>query len=198
MTHAVDVEGYLHHRAWPGREPVLRQRVSPTAGEQARELFTRGIRRVVFTEPVALAGSAGRDALDLLRELGAWGVRVEWTATEVPPGWEPFGHLPPPRRTSAAAEEWHARFHPGKCVFRQGPGFLQVRDRRSGVLDCYTIEEPHLQDTVHRLAGGADPRECDPDAVALFAEHGLLVRAGSLAWWAPARLRRWPVPAMVM
>ncbi|MEV0087287.1 DUF5825 family protein [Saccharopolyspora sp. NPDC050642] len=26
----------------------------------------------------------------------------------------------------------------------------------------------------------------------------LLVRAGGLRWWAPARLRRWPVPAMVV
>ncbi|MDI2028183.1 DUF5825 family protein [Saccharopolyspora sp. TS4A08] len=192
------IKGYLHHRGRPGVEPVLIQPISAAAPEQARSLVTRGIRRVVVAEPVWLADDTARHTLDLLRELAAWAVRVEWTVVEVPPGWRSFAHLPPPTGTSAEVEEWGRTFHPGKCVLRQGPGFVQIRDRRSGVLDCYTIDEPYLREVVHKLASGVDPDECDPAAVALLVENGLLVETGRLTWWAPARLRRWPVPAMAV
>lgn len=194
----MEIEAYLHHRGRLAHEPVACERVSTTAPEQAEVLFRAGIRRVVFTEPICLTDDSARPPLDLLRELEAWGVLVDWTAAEIPAEWKSFAHLPPPAGTGAELEEWCTAFHPGKCVLRQGPGFIQVRDRRSGVLDCYTIDEPFLQGVVNQLAAGLSPNDCDPDAVALLIEHDLVVRAGELAWWAPARLRRWPVPAMAM
>ncbi|MEV4643262.1 DUF5825 family protein [Saccharopolyspora sp. NPDC049357] len=194
----MEIEAHLHHRGRLGREPVMRQRISTAAPEQAEALFTDRIRRVVFTEPIGLTDDTARRPLDLLRELAAWGMPVEWTAAAIPLEWKWFAHLPPPSGTSAEVDAWCTAFHPGKCVLRQGPGFIQIRDRRSGVLDCYTIDEPYLQDVVHQLAAGLNPNECDPAAVALLIEHGLVVRVGDLAWWAPARLRRWPVPAMAL
>lgn len=194
----MEIEAHAHPWGVRVHEPAVRHRISEAASEQARALFTDGIRKVVFTEPVDLADPRSRRSLDLMRELAAWGMRVEWRAVEIPAEWRSFGHLPPPAGSTPELDVWRRSFHPGKCALRQGPGFIQIRDRRSGVLDCYTIDEPGLQGVVRHLAGGAEPDRCDPEAIELLIEHDLLVRAGDLTWWAPARVRRWPVPAMTV
>ncbi|MEV0056833.1 DUF5825 family protein [Saccharopolyspora shandongensis] len=193
----VQIEMFRHYLGALGGESLGSQEVSADPVGQARRLFDGGVRKVVFAGPVRLDEPGSRAALDLLRELAAWGVRCEWRASGRPPAWQAFSHLPPPSG-GADLDPWRAAYFPAKCVFREGPGFVQIRDRRSGSLECYTVEESELIAAVRRLAAGADPDACDPAATSLFAEHGLLVRAGGLRWWAPARLRRWPVPAMVV
>jgi uncharacterized protein DUF5825 len=42
----------------------------------------------------------------------------------------------------ADGEEWRSAYHPGKCFYRRGPGFLEVRDRRSGELSRFVIDDP--------------------------------------------------------
>lgn len=197
----MNIELYRHYIGAVGREKLGTRAVTANPAAQARELFAERVRRVVFAEPVRLGDADSRVALDLLRELAAWGVHCEWRAAGRPPAWQAFSHLPPPTGAEDAEvdlDTWRSSFFPGKCTFREGPGFIQVRDRRSGSLECYTVDEPEFVAAIRDLAAGADPHVCDQTATRAFVEHGLLVRAGGLRWWAPARLRRWPVPAMVV
>ncbi|MBF6508056.1 hypothetical protein IU422_09895 [Nocardia farcinica] len=193
------IELYQHYTGSAAEQVVGTCEVSDAPVAQARRLFDDRVRKVAFTEPVPLADGSSRHVLDLLRELAAWGVHVDWRASGSPADWPQFSHLPPPTSADGSVDlgAWRAGFFPGKCVFREGPGFIQIRDRRRGALDCYTVDEPALMSAIRELSGGAEPRSCEPDAVEQFLEYGLLVRAGQLQWWAPARVRRWPVPAMV-
>ncbi|ASU77543.1 hypothetical protein CDG81_03600 [Actinopolyspora erythraea] len=172
---------------------------------EAAELFETGVRAVVLREPVHLGrGAEAGVALTLLRELGARGVSCRWELHADAPGldWTALSHLPPPRRVSGSSavddSAWSASWFPCKCVQREGPGFLQIRDRRGGAMECYTVSDPELVRAARQLADGATPAGITDEVRERFAATGLLVRVGALEWWAPARVRRWPVPAMAV
>lgn len=174
---------------------------------QADRLFARGVREVVFEDPVLLdgGGAAARAALGLLRELGAWGVSCRWSLDGEGggPGWISLSHLPPPVAVVNGSgwielESWRDSYFPCKCIYREGPDFIQIRDRRSGVLERYTVDDPAFVDAVRALSCGGDPRHVDCSAVEEFVESGLLLPVGETFWWAPTRVRRWPIPAMIV
>ncbi|PRW62416.1 DUF5825 family protein [Actinopolyspora mortivallis] len=171
---------------------------------QAAELFGAGVRGVVLRDPVRLGEGADPAPLTLLRELGAWGVACRWELRVEETGfdWTVLSHLPPPERASGAVRvdvtTWAESWFPCRCVQREGPGFLQIRDRRGAAMECYTVSDPELVRAARLLADGAAPSGIASEARERFAAGGLLVRLGSLEWWAPARVRRWPVPAMAV
>lgn len=176
---------------------------------EAVRLYRDGVRAVTLGRPVALCGPEAEEsagAVALIRELTAHGISVEWTAT-CRPGCDDdlvFGHLWPPATVDGAADpdavarEWRRRFFPAKCVFRRGPGFLEVRDRRWGSLELFTIEEPAWIDAVAAMVEGA-PVETVPQAAReAFADARLTVTRAGRLWWLPARVRRWPFPPLLV
>jgi hypothetical protein len=168
----------------------------------AQDSYRAGVRSIVLPRPVDLAEPVRADvaALDIVRRATAQAFRVSWVLRAVPPSLptELLSHLHPPSRFDRPPhpdelEQWRDGFYLGRCCWRQGPGFIEIRDRRHGSLARYTITEPDLAQAVYALDRGDQPVAAA--AGPLLAEQ-LVLRFGEHSWLAPYRLVRWPSPAM--
>jgi hypothetical protein len=181
---------------------------SATSG-QVRDLYRRGVRFVALDEPVSLRSPTPRDlrALDFVRVATARGLLVRWhlrAGRRADPALTArhLTHLQPPAsldgvRPAERLALWRSRFYVGRCVWRRGPGFAQIRDRRDGVLQRFVLAEPEY---VRAVALLEEQRADEADSevlAALRAEH-LVLSFGGLDWWAPSLIDRWPVPSMLL
>jgi hypothetical protein len=161
-------------------------------------------RVVSIDQPLPFGTSAADDLrlLRLLREATSNAVRLQWTLEGVPRfPLSAFAHLVPPLSgTSPAsarlAREWAAAYRYGLFFFRNGPGFVSVKDVRPGQeMRRLTITDgaEHFMamtqaSCLHDLEAAA--RTVVADAVdadlALAADDSFLVL--------PYRMRHWPVP----
>ncbi|GGW60461.1 hypothetical protein GCM10010503_42260 [Streptomyces lucensis JCM 4490] len=191
-----------------GRVPLA---ADPGAAER---LWAMGARRAELDSPVDLvtpgpgAARAAIDRLCLVRDLTARAVQVDWDL-RLPPGraeqtWKVLSHLQPPHTVTGPADAgtalhaWRTRHYLCKLVWRQGPGFLQIRDRRWGDLRRFTADDPRYPEAVARLDRGARHSDIAADILAeLTAEH-LVLRADDLVWWLPYRVTRWLQEAMAV
>ncbi|MCK1823382.1 DUF5825 family protein [Streptomyces sp. XM83C] len=183
-------------------------------GQACDGLWRLGARRVALHEPVDLtvSGDAGaRRAVDLLclvRELTARAVLVDWElrlpGEEGADQWRLLSHLHPPLRIEGVpdAEEalytWRTQHYLCKFVWRRGPGFVQIRDRRWGELRRFTADEPEYQAAIEALDFGTDHRDVPPAVLADLAGELLVLRVGDLGWWLPYRVNRWLQEAMAI
>ncbi|WP_198550288.1 DUF5825 family protein [Streptomyces silvensis] len=201
---------------WLDHDPVARRlpgmhlgtrTLGAPADAAVTELHTAGVRCIRLPEPVRLCADAqGRSAhaLMLIREATGRGLAVLWHAVcdDGCVTRRLYHHLYPPERVTGAPEDvvadWRATYFPSKCVFRRGPGFVEVRDRRCGTLELITIDEPGHLDRLDALTEGIDAAEL-PDPVRRdFADAGLIAEHGGRAWWLPMRVRRWPFPSLAV
>ena len=165
----------------------------------AGELYRSGVRTIELPRPVDLAdpGAADYRAMDVVRNATARGMNVVWELREPPPtiAVGELCHLHPPRRMGGAdtVADWWDAFYLGRCCWRQGPGFVQIRDRRGRRLVKYTVTEPELIEAIQRLDRG---EPVAADAVAPLVEEGLVLMLGELPWLAPYRAVRWPSPSL--
>lgn len=193
----------------PGMSLGVRTVGADVAGTVAA-LYREGVRRVALDRPVDLAGGMTPDslvrAMVLLRELTSWGIVVGWDAvfgTQVDL-WRRLNHLHPPRalpdhpQAAEVLDEWRTKFYLCKCVYRRGPGFVQVRDRRSGLLVRFTIDDPVWLAAMDSLLTGSPVAAVPAEVLDAYVAEGLAGRAGDLAWWLPYRVRRWPWPSMIV
>lgn len=177
-------------------------RVVGDAAAEAAELYRSGVRRAALVGTVDL--TAGADpattvpVLELLRELTGWGVVVDWRA-RLDPGPPPAAltHLYPPAAIDGAAPEhwrdWVDGFFVGRLYYRRGPGFLEIRDHRDGVLSRIVVDDPAYLDAIRRLV--RDPAAGVPAGIlADLAAEALILAVGDRHWWAPYRPHRWPQP----
>lgn len=178
------------------------------AASDARALFERGVRRVELPEPVDLAcpgdGRTAVRALVAVRELTSWGIVVSWRLV-VASGWTDWpslGHLSPPVEIAgipdgeSVAADLQRDFFLAKCLYREGPGFIEVRDRRSSALSRIIIDDPGYRDAVRDLEHGALVSDVPEDILAALEGECLVVRVGEYACWLPYRVRRWPHPPL--
>ncbi|WP_373283796.1 DUF5825 family protein [Nocardia tenerifensis] len=80
----------------------------------------------------------------------------------------PLSHLHLPDRSeqpadSAELDAWWEAFYIGRCCWRQGPGFIQVRDRRRGPLAKYTITGHDLTESWYNRQKQCDRYEDELD-----------------------------------
>lgn len=176
----------------------------------AADLYARGVRKVSVSSPVDLSG--GMDATTLvwlmifLRELTGWSVAYDWTMIcgEHHDVWLRLNHLRPPRampdhpEADAVLAQWRDTHYLCKCIHRHGPGFIEVRDRRTGDLSRFVIDDPAYLAAVETLIPGALADSVPPDILAHLIEEGLVGTADAFAWWLPYRVRRWPWPSMIV
>ncbi|WP_372405973.1 DUF5825 family protein [Streptomyces luteireticuli] len=193
--------------ALPGMR-IGTEHLDDPGAHHAQRLFDAGARHVVLRQPVDLTGpfDDGRAVrtvrtLNLIAALTALAVSVDWTVRPGPGprDWLRLAHLAPPTAVlgvpdpASVLRTWRHDHYICMCMYRRGPGFVQVRDRRYRELRRFTIDEPHYLAAITALEQGA-PRAEDlpPDALADFLAEELAVRVGDRAWWAPYRVRRWP------
>ncbi|MFD8749997.1 DUF5825 family protein [Kitasatospora sp. NPDC059577] len=205
-----EVELWLDHdpaaREVPGFALGRRTLAGPARAE-VTDLHRAGVRCLRLTEPVRLcadATAASARALMLLREATGQGLAVLWQAvcTDGCAAQRRFHHLYPPDQLTGAPQDvltdWRATYFPCKCVFRRGPGFVEVRDRRFGTLELFTIDEPGHLAQLDALAEGVEPGLL-PDAVRRdFTEAGLVAEQAGRTWFLPMRVRRWPFPSLTV
>lgn len=184
--------------------------VSADLPARVADLVAGGLRHVRLDGVVDLAGDPGGQApvtgLILIRELTSFGVVVRWRLRIPPDAPVPWaiGHLHPPREIlgpahgGQLAQLWRRKFHLGKCFWRQGPGFIEVRDHRSARPVRITIEDPERIRVVDRLSAGAAADSVPGTVLAEFAAAGLSHQVGRSVWWTPYRIRRWPTPPLAV
>lgn len=183
--------------------------------EESDRLWEAGARLVRLREPVDLAalGAPGADEravrlLSLVRDLTARAILVEWKLRLDPAApddtWRALSHLQPPQSLHGPADAagalrgWREGHYLCKCLWRQGPGFVQIRDRRWGELRRFTADEPEYQRVIETLAYGAPAGEVPAAVLADFIEERLVLQVGGLAWWMPYRVNRWIQEAMTI
>jgi Family of unknown function (DUF5825) len=183
------------------------QTIDGSWGAAAERLHREGVACVRIAEPVDACRTGTVHAartLVLIRELTARGTAVEW---EVRCGDgcvadHRYDHLYPPARVlgqpDAVLAVWRDTFFPAKCIYRHGPGFMQVRDRRSGGLELFSIDDPRHLAAIETAAEGAPTNLVPPDVRGEFTAAGLLAESAGHVWWLPARVRRWPFPAFLV
>jgi hypothetical protein len=179
-------------------------------GAAVAGLYRDGVRRVALDRPVDLTGELDKaslvQAMVLLRELTSWAIVVDW---QLRPGehhdvWQRLNHLHPPGAIldhpggDEALATWRDTFYVCKCIYRQGPGFVQVRDRRDGTLARFTIDDPDYLAAIGVLLPGAPVGAVPPHVLDDYVAEGLAGLAGDVAWWLPYRVRRWPYPSMIV
>ena len=94
--------------------------------------------------------------------------------------------------------DWRQTFYLCKCIFRRGPGFIEVRDRRNGSLSRFIVDDPAYLAAIEALIDGAPAADIPEGVLREFVDEGLAGLAGDLAWWLPYRVRRWPWPSMIV
>ncbi|HEY3734938.1 MAG TPA: DUF5825 family protein [Streptosporangiaceae bacterium] len=163
--------------------------------------YRRGVRMVAFTDPVDLTGDPAQAVarLVLIRELTAHGMAIDWALhADEDLSWRDLSHLYPPTSMSGVPGDlldWQAAFRLCRCVHRFGPGFVQIRDRRFGGLRRTTVKGPDCPRDIETLMRGSPEGELEEPLVRDLTDRRLVGRAGTLLWWLPYRVRRWPVPA---
>jgi hypothetical protein len=208
-------------RAWRDHDPTVRGRPGMDLGEReltgdpaaaVAALAAGGARCVRLPEPVPLcadAGVAAGRALVLLRELTGRGLAVEWTArcADGCAADRRYAHLYPPAAVdgpdgaAVTADWWRGHVH-GRCLYRRGPGFVEVRDRRTGSLEMLTIDDPAHLAVIAALTGpgpGALRTAELPGAVRDdLAGARLITDHAGWSWWLPTPAHRWPTPPMAV
>ncbi|RLV04672.1 hypothetical protein CTZ27_11945 [Streptomyces griseocarneus] len=194
----------------------------------ARSLYEAGARRVALTRPVRLTHDPGRtdgpggttgpggpdasdsewavQALSLVGALTGLAVVVDWQVhtDAAPDAWTVLNHLHPPTalygppQAEEALRAWRDGHYLCKCVYRQGPGFVQVRDRRRGTLRRFTISDPAYHEAIGALTDGAPASEVPEAVLADLLEEDLAVAVGQHVWWAPYQVQRWPLASLVI
>ncbi|WP_329577745.1 DUF5825 family protein [Kitasatospora sp. NBC_01250] len=196
--------------------------VAGPSGPAAQRLWDLGARRVEIPGTVDLTSpdtatttdtatatataSATVHRLCLIRDLTARAVQVDWTLRLGPraEAWEELGHLQPPTALlgpadpDAALRLWTDTHHVGKCLWRKGPGFVQIRDRRWGELRRFTVDEPDYQEVIERLVDGAPQADLPAHILADLRGEQLVGQVGELFWWLPYRVRRWAHAPIVL
>ncbi|MFJ6138664.1 DUF5825 family protein [Kitasatospora sp. NPDC092286] len=206
---AITVEAWRDHdpaaRTLPGMA-LGRLELADAARPDAERLYRAGARHVRLPHPVdlcaATAGPESARALLLLRELTGRGLAVDWVArcADGCAADGALGHLYPPSRIEGAppqaAGAWRAGYFPARCVYRHGPGFIEVRDRRFGPLDLFTIDEPHFLTAVAGLLEGSPTGTVPDDVRAELADARLIAEHAGRLWWLPTRPYRWPLGSL--
>lgn len=166
-------------------------------------------------------GAAAVAALTVIRELTSHGIAVDWTI-RMPAGtagWRPLSHLHPPAAVYAGsagdgivgsagdgivgsggegiAAEWRDSFHIAKCGYRLGPGFIEIRDRRTGSFKRLVIRNPHREEAIAPLLRGVRTTALSQAVMERYLRADLLHQVGGFVWWTPYRIRRWPLSSTI-
>lgn len=178
----------------------------------ALDRFREGARHAALHEPVDLTDAATPATalrhLAVIRELTSVGIPVDWSVRlSTADDWKRLVHLTPPRHLHLAEEPkegpghalraWRAAHLPGMCIWRRGPGFIEIRDHRGDPPRVDLLDEPAALAAQRTAADGSTARALPSDLSADWLRRNLLLAVGPQVLWLPCRPHRWPFPAML-
>ena len=202
---------------WKDRNPAAMRLPGMYAGVVDRlddpltavsSLAASGVQFARLRDTVDLAdddGAAAAAALIAVRELTSHGIAVDW-AIRMPAGaagWQQLSHLYPPAAVWCGGESenvttrWRNSFHAAKCGYRRGPGFLEIRDRRTGSYRRTVIKSARNDQAIAPLLRGVPAASLGESATRRYLEADLVHRAGQFLWWTPYLIRRWPLSTTI-
>jgi hypothetical protein len=202
---------------WKDRHPAAMRLPGMYAGVADRlddpltavsSLAASGVQFARLRDTVDLAdddGAAATAALVAVRELTSHGIAVDW-AIRMPAGaagWQQLSHLYPPAAVWCGSESenvttrWRNSFHAAKCGYRRGPGFLEIRDRRTGSYRRTVIRSAETDQAIAPLLRGVPAASLGETATRRYLEADLVHRAGQFLWWTPYLIRRWPLSTTI-
>jgi hypothetical protein len=150
-------------------------------------------------------GAAAAAALVAIRELTSHGIAVDWTI-RMPAGaagWQRLSHLYPPAAVLGGSQPehvttwWRDSFHAAKCGYRRGPGFLEIRDRRTGSFRRTVIKSARSDQAIAPLLRGMPADALDQAVSRRYLDADLVHQAGQFLWWTPYLIRRWPLSTTI-
>ena len=202
---------------WKDRNPAAMRLPGMYAGVLDRlddpltavsSLAASGVQFARLRDTVDLAdddGAAAAAALVAVRELTSHGIAVDW-AIRMPAGaagWQQLSHLYPPAAVWCGSESenvttrWRNSFHAAKCGYRRGPGFLEIRDRRTGSYRRTVIKSARNDQVIAPLLRGMPAASLGETVTRRYLEADLVHRAGRFLWWTPYLIRRWPLSTAI-
>ncbi|MEV8375897.1 DUF5825 family protein [Kribbella sp. NPDC056861] len=171
------------------------------------DLVGHGARHVALAAAVDFADAgAAVKALTTVRDLTSHGLAIDWRVDLESAwfDWKVLSHLYPPTeltgvdRPTEVLDLWRAKYYLCKCIYRAGPGFLQIRDRRWENLARFTVHDPRYLEAIDQLLSGVPANRIPSDVTQALLAENLVVGIGELLWFAPYRVRRWPIPSPVV
>jgi hypothetical protein len=202
---------------WKDRDPAAMRLPDMYAGTVDRlddplsavsSLAAGGVQFARLQDPVDLAdgdGAAAVAALVVVRELTSHGIAVDWKIA-MPAGaagWQLLSHLYPPAAVRCGGDSdsvttrWRDSFHAAKCGYRRGPGFLEIRDRRTGSFRRTVIRSARGDQGIAPLLRGIPTAALDETVTRRYLEADLVHQAGRFLWWTPYLIRRWPLSTTI-
>ncbi|MEV1239009.1 DUF5825 family protein [Nonomuraea sp. NPDC050022] len=217
MSAVAGLPAHVPMTLWKDRDPAAMRvrgmyagRVNVTGDPLATvsRLAADGVQLAQLDDMVDLddpGGAAAVAALAVIRELTSHGIAVDWTLrmSVGSAGWRPLSHLHPPAAVYAGAAgdgiaaEWRDTFHIAKCGYRLGPGFIEIRDRRTGSFRRLVIRNPNREEAIAPLLRGVRAASLAPTVTERYLRADLLHQVGRYVWWTPYRIRRWPLSSTI-
>lgn len=172
---------------------------------QIEQLVEAGVRVIEVEGAVILGGETpGRTVrfIRFLRDATSRLVVVRWAGgVELAPDDLKLSHLGPPENLPAQPhllDQWRSGHRYAAFYWRQGPGFVLVKDTRPGRPVARYLIEGQLDMQAFHALHGARRRSTVPselrDSVDALVAAGLAVQAGDWITLLPTRIRLWPVP----
>lgn len=203
-------------RLWKDRDPAAMRLPGIYAGTldqlddpltTVSSLAASGVQFAELRDTVDLAdadGAGAAAALVIVRELTSHGIAVDWTIRlPVGAGWQRLSHLYPPVAVLCGSESenvttwWRDSFHAAKCGYRRGPGFLEIRDRRTGSFRRTVIRSAQNDHAIAPLLRGLPAASLSEAATRRYLGADLIHQAGRFLWWTPYLIRRWPLSTTI-
>ena len=174
---------------------------------EIRSMLDHGVSRILLApgEHVSLSteDESHLGFLRLLRDCASWGISVDWRAAhESGYPLQELVHLPPPNEDSATRSAWDGEYRFGKMFWRNGPGFVLVKDTRDSDRSArFTLDDPEslsvffaCQRPTDILAAATTPKE--REVLLAMIEERVVFRVAESVLVLAVRARRWPIPYM--
>ncbi|MEV5499523.1 DUF5825 family protein [Nonomuraea fuscirosea] len=198
VPHVIELE--LADSFYPGPGDFAIHKVE-TPVDVSRVLHDN-IRSLRMESPIDLRTPESLPALAVIRDATGRGLACDWHLTGADDVAE-LSYLYPPNRIDGETEDprlgaWRTGFHIGLLLYRRGPGFVQVRDRREGHLTVYTLYEPAFLKVVELAASPVPVSRLDAAAASELLAANLVLKVADDLLWLPHRIHRWPLPPMAV
>ena len=188
-----DLSSAIEPGHWPDEDGLTR-------------LVDARIFRLTMAAPIMLGATEPKQTLEFLRfnrDCLSFGIDLDWTGSVEPTlDGSVLSHLIPPRADGARLHaDWMRDHRQGRCYWRNGPGFVSIKDTRAGRQAArFVLDAPKMVALFLRLGSvqRADDASADAQDLGALLDEGLVMSLDGWLLALPYRMRRWPIPALAV